>query len=286
MNIFRSIIFLAVTLFVASAPAQTGGAISDLHWAALEGDVAEVKRLVAAGADVNATDNVYDDSPLYWAVRGGSTGAVRALVAAGAVVNGTNGSNPLSRAVTYGAPHYRTLLALLAAGADPASPRSEAALTYAVRLQSGGASASRAVWLLRKFGVDPNHSDGEALRTAVAGPWERVAPVLRALNDTSLDPNGRALDFTLRTAADLDEDLAGDLGWVEFFFDLDKRFNSARDPLVLEWLLQNGAVLPERVNTPELGATFDGSPLSIAVGRGWTAIARVLRLHIAAERGY
>ena len=70
-----------------------------LHWAATMGLPRLVRRLIEAGADVNAEDRKYQSSPLGWALhgwletpagkpRGRHDEVVRHLVAAGAQVKG------------------------------------------------------------------------------------------------------------------------------------------------------------------------------------------------------
>ena len=60
------------------------------------GDVAEVKRLLASGANVNAKNND-GETPLHWASGEGHAGMVKRLLASGANVNAKNkyGQTPL-----------------------------------------------------------------------------------------------------------------------------------------------------------------------------------------------
>ena len=67
------------TLLPARAAHRVTVRVPPLHWAAIEGDVAEVKRLIAAGADLTATKTLWGgERALHWAAHGGS-GAVRAF---------------------------------------------------------------------------------------------------------------------------------------------------------------------------------------------------------------
>ncbi|MGI9337846.1 MAG: ankyrin repeat domain-containing protein [Gammaproteobacteria bacterium] len=59
--------------------------VSVLHLAVKKGDIAEVKRLIADGANVNAKDN-FDMTPLHWAAHKGKTEIADALIKAGANV--------------------------------------------------------------------------------------------------------------------------------------------------------------------------------------------------------
>jgi len=94
--------------------------LTPLHVAALGGDMAEVSRLVEAGADVNAV-SVYQATPLHWAVQGSSVkpDILSYLVEHGADVNAKNmwGATPLHLTSSFGnVPATRRLLEL---GADP-----------------------------------------------------------------------------------------------------------------------------------------------------------------------
>lgn len=94
--------------------------LTPLHVAALGGDMAEVRRLVEAGADVNAV-SVYQATPLHWAVQGSSVkpDILSYLVEHGADVNAKNtwGVTPLHLTSSFGnVPATRRLLDL---GADP-----------------------------------------------------------------------------------------------------------------------------------------------------------------------
>jgi uncharacterized protein len=93
---------------------------SDLHVklcdAAKHSEVAEIERLVAAGADPNLL--VRQWTPLLWAATHGHAAPIAALVAAGARVNGANSMG--STALMSAAANDRAVAidALLAAGAD------------------------------------------------------------------------------------------------------------------------------------------------------------------------
>ena len=137
-----------------------------LHWAALEGDVAEVKRLIAAGADVDATERVHGgERALHWAAAGGWSGVVRALIAAGASLEAqdNDGETALFNAVrSQSDGNYFALMALLAAGADPNARAGEAGnslLHVAVRVPGNETRRVWAVSLLRRFRADPNVRD-------------------------------------------------------------------------------------------------------------------------------
>jgi hypothetical protein len=87
-----------------------------LHMSASEGDVAEIERQIAAGADPNAL--VGGRTPLHAAAGGGHVAAIAALLAAGARVDDMDPfrQTPLMFAALNG--HSDAVAALLAAGAD------------------------------------------------------------------------------------------------------------------------------------------------------------------------
>ena len=79
------------------------------------GDVAEVKRLLAEGADVNAKNEYYVNTPLLIASMDGHEEVVKVLLANGANVNTRNkyGQTPL-----HEAPTKEVAVTLLVNGAD------------------------------------------------------------------------------------------------------------------------------------------------------------------------
>lgn len=97
------------------------------------GDVAEVRRMLANGADPNAPEGVNDWTPLMHAIHKNQPGSVAALLDGHADPNRTvNGGTPLMMAAGYG--YTPIVLLLLAHGADPRirDLDGETALDYAV----------------------------------------------------------------------------------------------------------------------------------------------------------
>jgi ankyrin repeat protein len=86
--------------------------------AAMHGDVAEMERQIAAGADPNAFEGTLSWTPLQRAAENGHVAAIAALLKAGARVDGTDsfGYTPLMWAIFHD--HGAAVDALLAAGAD------------------------------------------------------------------------------------------------------------------------------------------------------------------------
>jgi ankyrin repeat protein len=92
-----------------------------LHYAALENDVALLRRLLAQGADPNARDR-QGFTPLHFACQQGAVEAVRALIGAGALVDARDdrGTTPLLRAVLSARTCQGEIITLLREhGADP-----------------------------------------------------------------------------------------------------------------------------------------------------------------------
>lgn len=91
-----------------------------LHYAAADGKVEEVIRLLAAGANPNAQDD-NGWSPLHFAAQAVSPGATEALLAAGAQteLKDSFGNTALSKAVFESRGNGSVIQLLRRAGADP-----------------------------------------------------------------------------------------------------------------------------------------------------------------------
>jgi ankyrin repeat protein len=89
-----------------------------LFFAAERGDVAEIERQIAAGADPNAFEGTGYWTPLQRAASNGHLASIAALLKAGARVDGvdSSGQTPLMYATEHG--HTAAIDALVAAGAD------------------------------------------------------------------------------------------------------------------------------------------------------------------------
>ncbi len=142
---------LLATLAVSAQPASPA---LDLLNAARRGDVGAVKRALAAGASVNATDPHFRQTALIRAAMFGHADIARTLVATGANVNHEGSPDDL-RAIHWAVqrPDAGVVRVLIDAGADIDAPdaRGTTPLEHAV-----AAGATGAVEALLAGGADPD----------------------------------------------------------------------------------------------------------------------------------
>jgi ankyrin repeat protein len=101
-------------------PGVDGLGRTPLHYAAADGRLDEVARLLAAGADANAQDD-NGWSPLHFAAQSASAAIVEALLGAGAELDPRDsfGNTPLFKAVFSSKGDGAVIKLLRDAGADP-----------------------------------------------------------------------------------------------------------------------------------------------------------------------
>jgi ankyrin repeat protein len=125
---------VAAALIVAVTMYARGAGKSDVADAAMKGDKAAVRTLIAAKADVNAPQ-LDGATALHWAIYRDDEELVDLLIRSGANVKAVNrdGVTPLAMASLYGKPAM--ILKLLKAGADAAEvgPNGQTALMLAAR---------------------------------------------------------------------------------------------------------------------------------------------------------
>lgn len=103
----------------ANVNAPQGDGMTALHWAASQGDFVTIRLLVGAGAKVNATTRNGSYTPLHIAARNARPAAVKALIRAGADVNAptsSGGAAPIHFAAGIG--DQESITALLDAKAN------------------------------------------------------------------------------------------------------------------------------------------------------------------------
>ena len=118
-------LLVALTLALAGVSVQAqvapsaaeAAAYTGLHAAAHKGDVAQLQRLVASGASLNATD-AHGRTPLHVATFAGQREAIRALVKAGADLNRLDSDRYDAVTIASVADDGQTLKVLLELGAS------------------------------------------------------------------------------------------------------------------------------------------------------------------------
>jgi ankyrin repeat protein len=184
----------AITALLAATAWQTASAT--LAAAARDADVDEARKLIAAGADVNATESD-GTSPLLWAAHQGSPELVQLLLKAGADPNVANnfGVTPLLEASRYG--DAATIEALLEGGADVAAAAREGETPLMAAARAGSVQS---VQLLLSRGADVNAV--ESLQEQTALMWasaEGHLDVVDLLLDHGANPNLKARASELST---------------------------------------------------------------------------------------
>lgn len=189
---------LAVTIAALLTTAAWQTASASIAAAARDGDMDEVRKLIAAGTDVNVPE-ADGTSALLWAAHQSSPDLVRLLLKAGADPNAGNGFGvtPLLEASRYG--DAETIRALLEGGADMAAAAREGETPLMAAARAGSAEA---VQLLIEKGSDVNAVEDLQHQTALM--WavaEGHLDVVDVLLDNGANPNlkSRVSELTTRS---------------------------------------------------------------------------------------
>ena len=171
-------------------------ASANIATAARDADLEEVRKLIAAGSDVNQPESD-GSSALLWAAHQGSPELVTLLLEAGGDPNAANnfGVTPLLEASRYG--DAATIKALLEGGADPAVAAREGETPLMAASRAGNVAA---VQLLIDSEVDVNAV--ESLQEQSALMWaaaEGHLDVVDALLDKGANANLKARSSELTT---------------------------------------------------------------------------------------
>jgi ankyrin repeat protein len=193
-RVARTALTAAIAALLASAAWQSASAT--IVGAARDADIDEVRKLIAAGSDVNAPE-ADGSSALLWAAHQGSSELVSLLLKAGANPNAANdfGVTPLLEASRYG--DAATIKALLDGGADIAAAAREGETPLMAAARAGSTAA---VELLLEGGADVNAV--ESLQEQSALMWaaaEGHVAVVELLLDKGADPNLKARTTELTT---------------------------------------------------------------------------------------
>jgi ankyrin repeat protein len=195
---------LSVALLLVSLILGAGESL--VTKAVKSGDLATVRKLIAARADVNEPSGDAS-TPLLWAVHKSDLEMARVLIAAGAKPDVPNhyGITPLLEASSTGNAEMMDLL--LKAGADPKRTHTEGETTLMAASRSGSLPAVR---LLLVHGVDPNATDSFQHETALM--WasaEAHLDVVDTLLDAGANPNMQAHVTSLTERKNADHPTGG-----------------------------------------------------------------------------
>ena len=184
---FEVTLTATLAAFVATIASQTASAT--VATAARNADVEEVRKLIAAGSDVNTLE-ADGTSALLWAAYQSSPELVTLLLDAGADPNAANnfGVTPLLQASRTG--DVETITALLKGGADIAAATREGETPLMAAARAGSVEA---VNVLLEHAADPNAV--ESLWDETALMWataEGHLAVVDALLAAGADPNAKA----------------------------------------------------------------------------------------------
>ena len=134
--------------------AAQGDGMTALHWAADRGDSAMAAELLRARANVKVRTRIGAYTPLHIAARTGNPAVVRALLSAGSDVKATTTSGATALHLAAAAGNPDVVKALLAKGADPNARESSWGQTPLVFAAEYGRAA--AIQVLVKHGADPS----------------------------------------------------------------------------------------------------------------------------------
>jgi ankyrin repeat protein len=197
--VLLSMAVLLVSIVRASGDSAVAKAVKS-------GDVAALRKLIAARADVNAPSGD-GATPLLWAAHSSDIEMAKVLIAAGAKVDAANsyGVTPLLQASRAGDAEMMDVL--LKAGADPQRAHTEGETPLMAAAHSGSLAAVR---LLLDRKVDVNAVDSYQKITALMrASAEGHGEVVEALLKAGADPNKKAHVTSLTERRNADHPTGG-----------------------------------------------------------------------------
>jgi ankyrin repeat protein len=159
----RGILFLAPVLLLVTA-CGLSGAGTELSQAAHAGNLAEVKRLLAAGANPNPPTKGFEMSPLGLASQSGATDVITVLLEAGAKPDEPSGINDWTPLVHAVHTEQREAIGLLLSTTHP----SRESLTHALEM----AAAYGLPDVVRDLLAAGATTSSDILTGAVGGSWD------------------------------------------------------------------------------------------------------------------
>jgi ankyrin repeat protein len=266
--------------------ARNDDGLTSLHYAAMNGDAAALRRLLDAGGDVNArvqtTVNApatNGDTPLHLAAKDGQLAAVQLLLERGADPNAINdrGDAPLHMAVEF--PAVARLLVERGANIDLADAAGRTPLHWAAR----DARASAGVQLLLDDGAKPQPVDRDGQTplhdAARAGHADAIAALIKGGADA--DATDRFGITPLHLAAAEGGAAASDL-LVRAGASVNARDVFGCTPIFVaarNGAMQTVAALLQRNADVLIPDAYGKTASAVAQDRGFAAIARVVAAH-------
>ena len=234
------------SVFPMEAPPEPAG--TPLHQAVRQGDVAAVERLLAQGADVNATDE-YGRTPLHLA---DDPKIAEMLLAKGASLNAPDntGNTPLHIAAVYGNVEVMKLLIVKGAEVNARAPVSGWTPLHSAALQ-GQLEAAK---VLLAAGADPNAKASLGDTPLHFGAMKGYDQLVALLLDKGADVNAK-----------------GNNALTALHYAAEKGYRS-----VVEVLLAHGADVTAKDNNGK-------TPLALAVANKRRSTVQLLKEHGANE---
>ncbi len=149
----RTLLILAVACVSAWGQGSATDGTTPLHWAVHEGNVAEVQRLIKAGANVNVK-NDFGVTPMAEAANVGNTEIIKALLDAGADPNAVHFDGQTALMVIARSTNVEAAKLLLAKGANPNAKETQKDQT--ALMWAAAQNVPDMVKLLLDAGADPN----------------------------------------------------------------------------------------------------------------------------------